>query len=605
LAAFARYSDAPLVVPHSENAYDNAQLLELLAEAWQVNVSPLYAVRAHETVDWLLRDMRVTHGDDGTFAFASAYDADSEGVEGKYYVWSEEEIAAILGPDADHFKAAYGVTAAGNWEGVTILNRSHAGATVADDSRLAAARAKLLEARRLRVPPAWDDKVLADWNGLTIAALTNAGTRFGHPAWIHAARAALAFVARHMSDPAAPDRLFHSWRAGQARHAAVLDDYANLARAALALHQATGEVAYLERAEIWTATLDHHYWDDADGGYFLTADDADDLITRPKTIADHAVPPGNGTMVEVLSRLYLLTGKTAYRQRAEAILQAFSATTPEHNARLPTLCVGAEILTAPIQITILGIPDDPAFAELLQVARETAPPTAIISAHHPEAPLPPGHPATGKGLRDGLATAYVCSGATCGLPQTDARTLREKLEPCNSSHVLPFAAAARAPDHFEDDGAIVAIEFGRAPTARKRPVDAAHRSSSYFEGRLRDFSLPSPRARRSSGLSGRPSSPFPTANPHLRRYRRPLGSAPARWAALRAQPIPIVIPAIASSVRWPPTGYSGGEGTPPKASLPGGCPRPMIGGTAGSFSLLGETLMTKAFRFHEYGGPEV
>ncbi len=352
------------------------------------------------------------------------YDRDSE-ARGKYYVWSEKN-RPILGP-CPPFQAAYGVTAAGNWEGVTILNRSHAGATVADDSRLAAARAKLLEARRLRVPPAWDDKVLADWNGLTIAALTNAGTRFGHPAWIHAARAALAFVARHMSDPAAPDRLFHSWRAGQARHAAVLDDYANLARAALALHQATGEVAYLERAEIWTATLDHHYWDDADGGYFLTADDADDLITRPKTIADHAVPPGNGTMVEVLSRLYLLTGKTAYRQRAEAILQAFSATTPEHNARLPTLCVGAEILTAPIQITILGIPDDPAFAELLQVARETAPPTAIISAHHPEAPLPPGHPATGKGLRDGLATAYVCSGATCGLPQTDARTLREKL----------------------------------------------------------------------------------------------------------------------------------------------------------------------------------
>ncbi len=426
---FARYStDARWLVPHFEKMlYDNAQLLDLLAEAWQATGSPLYAVRAHETVDWLLRDMRVDDDDDGRFAFASAYDADSEGVEGKYYVWSEAEIDAILGLDSALFKAAYGVTAPGNWEGVTILNRSHAATAIADDPRIGAARARLLAARRERVPPAWDDKVLADWNGLAIAALANAGTVFGHPAWIHAARAAFAFVGRHMADPAAPDRLLHSWRAGQARHAAVLDDYANLARAALALHQATGEGAFLTLAEAWTETLDRHYWDKAEGGYFLTADDAADLITRPKTIADHAVPPGNGTMVEVLGRLFLLTGRTAYRERAEALVKLFSAATPEHNARMPTLCIGAEILEAPVQIVVLGSATDPARAELLKAAREAAPATAAIAALDPAEPLPEGHPAAGKGLRDGRPTAYVCAGATCGLPKTDASILRQEL----------------------------------------------------------------------------------------------------------------------------------------------------------------------------------
>jgi len=425
---FARYStDADWLVPHFEKMlYDNAQLLDLLAEVWRVTQSPLYAARAHETVEWLLRDMRVTD-DDGSFAFASAYDADSEGVEGKYYVWSEDEIDAVLGDLAAPFKAAYGVTPAGNWEGVTILNRSHAGTTVADDPRLLEARARLLDARSRRVPPAWDDKVLADWNGLAIAALANAGTLFGHPAWVHAARVAFAFVVRRMTDPDSPGRLFHSWRAGQARHTAVLDDYANMARAALALHQATGETAFLAHAETWTATADRHYWDAEDDGYFLTADDAGDLITRPKTIADHAVPPGNATMVEVLARLYLLTGKDAYRSRAETLIGLFSSAAPAHDARVPTLCIGAELLEAPIHIVVIGSPGDPARDDLARAAREAAPPTAALSLASPGHPFPPGHPAAGKTQRDGRATAYVCVGPVCGLPNTDAKTLRQAL----------------------------------------------------------------------------------------------------------------------------------------------------------------------------------
>jgi len=428
---FARYStDAHWLVPHFEKMlYDNAQLLDLLTETWQTTGSPLYAARARETAAWLLSDMRVTPPEaDGTFALASAYDADSEGVEGKYYVWGEDEIDAALGGEAAAlFKAAYGVSPAGNWEGVTILNRSHAGTAVADDPRLAAARARLLEARRRRVPPAWDDKVLADWNGLAIAALADAGGRLGEAAWIDAAGAVFAFVLRHMRDPADPARLLHSWRAGQARHAAVLDDYANLARAALALHRATGEAAFLAHAETWTATLDRHYWDAEEGGYFLTADDADALITRPKTIADHAVPPGNGTMVEVLARLFLLTGNPAHRARAEALVRLFSAPTPEQNVPMPTLCVGAELLEAPLQVVVLGHPADPAAAALARAAREAAPAAACLAVLPPDAPLPDGHPARGKGLVDGRPAAYVCAGAACGPPITDDALLRREL----------------------------------------------------------------------------------------------------------------------------------------------------------------------------------
>lgn len=426
---FARYSTDPhWLVPHFEKMlYDNAQILELLAEAWQTTRSPLYAVRARQTVDWLMRDMRAFAGngpENEDFAFVSAFDADSEGVEGKYYVWSAAEIDAALGDAAAPFKTAYAVTPGGNWEGVTILNRSHAGAAPADDPGLAASRAKLLAIRAQRVPPTRDDKVLADWNGLAIAALATAGSVFDQPAWVTAAQAVFRFIEGRLT---VDGRLLHSWCAGKARHAAVLDDYANLARAALALFQATADDAFLARAENWTATLDRHYWDDGEGGYFLTADDASDLITRPKTIADHAVPPGNATMVEVLARLFLLTGKTAYRDRAEALVGLFSADTPEHNAHLPTLCAAAEILAVPRQIVVVGPPTAPATAALLRAARQAAPATACLTAVAPAADLPPGHPATGKGLCDGKATAYVCIGATCGLPLTDAGALRDQL----------------------------------------------------------------------------------------------------------------------------------------------------------------------------------
>jgi uncharacterized protein YyaL (SSP411 family) len=292
---FARYStDEVWLAPHFEKMlYDNALLVGLLTDAWQMTRSPLYAARVRETVDWALRDMR--SAPDGPFAFVSAYDADSEGEEGKYYVWTETEIENVLGNDADFFKRVYDVGRGGNWEGHTILNRTRdlALGDPAIEETLRACREKLLAVRAKRVPPQRDDKVLADWNGLMIAALAKAGAAFGEPDWIAVAEQVFAFVVDAMT---VDGRLRHAWCAGRARHPAVVDDYANMARAALQLLEVTGDDAYRARVEAWIQMADGHYWD-ADGhGYFLGADDTVDVIARSKTVHDNAVPAGNGMM---------------------------------------------------------------------------------------------------------------------------------------------------------------------------------------------------------------------------------------------------------------------------------------------------------------------
>ncbi|MFP6743250.1 MAG: thioredoxin domain-containing protein, partial [Alphaproteobacteria bacterium] len=239
---FARYAvDERWLVPHFEKMlYDNAQLLELLTQLWQETRSPLFKRRAAETADWVLRDMMAPDG-----GFASAFDADSEGVEGKFYVWTVEEIDQLLGSDAAAFKAAYDVRPDGNWEGNTILNRSHLKPMILDDNSSSAdddddlgpMRARLLEVRGGRVPPLRDDKVLADWNGLMISALAQAGAVFEHDDWITAAAEAFAFVRDRMGLD--DDRLGHAYRADKLGTAAFIDDYASMARAALTLYEVT------------------------------------------------------------------------------------------------------------------------------------------------------------------------------------------------------------------------------------------------------------------------------------------------------------------------------------------------------------------------------
>jgi len=424
---FARYAtDDIWLAPHFEKMlYDNALLIRLMTDAWLVTESPLYAARIRETIAWAFRELRAEAG--GNHAFASAYDADSEGEEGKFYVWSEAEIDAVLGEAAAPFKAVYDVTPGGNWEGKTILNRS-AGLALRDaasEASLAAARDKLLAVRADRIWPSRDDKVLADWNGLMISALAHTAGVFQEPAWLAAAQSAFQFICAEMN--AGGDRLFHSWCAGRAQHPGVIEDYANMAAAALALFETTGDNAYLARAEAWVRVADAHHWDVEHHGYFMNADDTTDLIARPKPIHDNATPPGNGTMADVLARLHHLTGKTAYRTRCEQLIAALTPEDAEKTLHQLTMFMGFEMLEAAVQIVIVGDTASSAGAELLRTTVSKAPPTRLIFRADGNDDLPGNHPAAGKGQVDGQPTAYVCVGTTCTLPITDAKALEEHL----------------------------------------------------------------------------------------------------------------------------------------------------------------------------------
>jgi uncharacterized protein YyaL (SSP411 family) len=421
---FARYStDARWLVPHFEKMlYDNAELVDLLTLVWQETNNPLYHQRVDETLEWVGREMLVAEG-----GFASSLDADSEHEEGKFYVWSEAEIDAVLGERAPLFKRFYDVTPAGNWEGKNILNRlgSPELADEPTEGELAACRGLLLRARAERVRPGWDDKVLADWNGLMIAAMANAGLVFERPAWIALARCAFEFIREHMTTP--DGRLLHSCRAGRARHPANVDDYANLCRAALVLYEATREEKFLTQAREWLITLDRYYWDETDGGYYFAAKDTEALIARAKTAADSAVPAGNGTLLGVLARLAILTGEEDYRRRAEVIVETFSGEAARNFFPLATLLNNAEMLDKPVQIVIVGKRDDDAFQSLLRAVYNTSLPSRIVLALSPDHRLPANHPAFGKGLVDGKPAAYVCEGPVCSLPVTTAESLLETL----------------------------------------------------------------------------------------------------------------------------------------------------------------------------------
>lgn len=425
---FARYStDEDWLVPHFEKMlYDNALLVDLLAELHRTRPDPLWHRRAAESIAWAMRDLRVDVPGGG-FAFASALDADSEGIEGKYYVWTDEELRSLLGAHADLFADAYDVTPGGNWEGVCVLNR-RANPTPRPDAEediLRDCLEVLLQRRASRVPPQRDDKVLSDWNGLMITALVHAGVVFDEPAWVEAAEQVFAAISRVMDTNG---RLGHTWCAGAARHPGVLDDYANMINAALTLFECTARHGYLDAAETWAQTVHRHYWDDADGGYFLSADDTGDVISRTKTIADYATPSGNSAMLSALARLQALTGNPVYGERADVMVRLFSGDNEQYLLGVPGLLNAFERLVRGTQVVIIGGKDDAATAALRHAAMAGPDPLATVATYPPEATLPEGHPAHGKSMIDGQATAYVCREQTCGAPVTKPAALRGQLQ---------------------------------------------------------------------------------------------------------------------------------------------------------------------------------
>ena len=417
---FARYSvDEEWLVPHFEKMlYDNAELIDLLTLAWQDLKAPLYRHRVEETIAWLFNEMTV-----GSGGFASSLDADSEGEEGRFYVWTEKEIDRVLGEASPLFKRAYDVTALGNWEHTTILNRSRSPDLLSpdDEALLGRARAKLLEVRAGRVRPGFDDKTLADWNGLMIAALANAALAFQRPDWLEKARAAFAYIERVQGEKGGGrgDRLLHSARDGKAQHAGLLDDYAQMTRAALALYEASGEGAYLAKARAWSKVLDAHFWDAQNAGYFLTPDDGEALIVRTRNAHDNATPSGNGTQAANLARLWYLTGEAAYRDRAEAVIGAFSGDVSRSAMAFSTLLNAAELLLAGQQIVIVGDRAASDTRALLDAVTALSLPNRVLQVIAPGEALPTSHPAHGKGQVEAKATIYVCEGTTCSLPATD------------------------------------------------------------------------------------------------------------------------------------------------------------------------------------------
>jgi uncharacterized protein YyaL (SSP411 family) len=429
----ARYStDADWLVPHFEKMlYDNAEFISLLTLVWQETRNPLYEARVRETVAWLEREMLAAADDKQNRAFAASLDADSEGEEGKFYVWSARQIDQVLGADAAFFKQNYDVTPGGNWEGLTILNRSQQPTLLdeAGERRLASCRAKLLEARAARVRPGWDDKVLADWNGLMIAALAEASAVFREPHWLDLATSAFAFIRRGMMRDG---RLFHAWRAGKLAHPATLDDHADLAMAALALHEATGEAQYLDAAREFTTLLDRHFWDPESGGYFMTADDTKDMVIRPKSAGDNAVPNGNGVMVGVLARLYRLTGEQRFEDRARKLVAAFAGEVERNFFPLATLLNANAFLHHALEVVVIGERSAADTGALIEAVLGPSLPDRLLQIVPPDTHLPETHPAFGKTRQNGpdgrpRATAYLCRNGTCGLPIVEPKALAAAL----------------------------------------------------------------------------------------------------------------------------------------------------------------------------------
>ncbi|WP_366653944.1 thioredoxin domain-containing protein [Fodinicurvata sp. EGI_FJ10296] len=422
---FSRYSvDDQWLVPHFEKMlYDNAQLLDLLLMQWLATDDPLFSHRIHETVAWLDREMTLSNG-----AFAASLDADSEGEEGRFYIWTQKQIREALDDAVEPetmalLEKTYDITPEGNWEGVTILNRRHADGLPEPsvEQALTQPMTLMFQARSKRVRPALDDKVLADWNGLTIAALARCGATMNQPDWT--ARAARAFnaVVDALGDG---DRLFHAWRDGRRHQIGMLTDYAAMIQAALALFMATGQSKYLQLAVGWADTTEERFADRDAGGYFLTADDAEALIVRTKSIHDNAEPSGNGSLLIGLARLYHLTGEQRFADRAEGIIRAFGGALQRNIFPLASYLAGIDHLYNAETVIIVGENGDPATEALGEAARNVADPRRMVVTVSDTSNLPESHPAAGKTRVQGQATAYRCQGMMCYPPVTNPADLK-------------------------------------------------------------------------------------------------------------------------------------------------------------------------------------
>ena len=439
-----RYAtDQKWLVPHFEKMlYDQALVVSVLVAARQASGNAgrtaLFDSRIRGICDYVLRDLRSSEG-----AFFSSEDADSEGQEGKYYIWTREQIVEALGEsDARLFASHYDVTDYGNWmhpgdahvprgpknvlqvvRSAEVLARLDGVDLAEIESRLARARATLLEVREMRVRPALDDKVLTGWNGLMIAALARAAAALRVPRYGEAAKQAVRFV---LSEVCSGERLLATYGKGRARITAYSTDYAFMVEGLLAVYEWSGEPEFLFEAERLTDTLVKYYWDDAGGGFFLTASDHEELLVRSKTAQDGATPSANSTMAVALQALAILLGRSDYREKSGIILETFvdsSLRTVFQQERLLSAldawCRGWE------EVALVGSPEDSRTDDFLSAIHGAYRPNKVVAwSHGPDTEVAKRIPLlVGRELVGGLPTAYVCRDYVCERPVTDAANL--------------------------------------------------------------------------------------------------------------------------------------------------------------------------------------
>jgi len=413
---FSRYSvDRAWLVPHFEKMlYDNALLARAYLHGWQALGQRRYRRVCEETLDWALREMRGPEG-----GFYSALDADSEGEEGRFYVWTEAQMREALGPEAAEAIDFYGVSEAGNFEGRNVLHRA-GGAAGPEPAGLEEARRALLEERSARARPGLDDKRLTAWNALMLAALAEAGAALGRSDYLDAARRGAEFVLGELRDERG--RLLRTYKDGEGRLNAYLEDHAFLLEALLTLYEASFEPRWYEAAEALAATTIDRFGDPQRGGFFSTSADHEELIARRKEIGDHPIPSGNSAMALGLLRLAALSGERSYERQAEGVLRLFAKAAPRQPDAFAHLLRALDFRLAPTkEVALVG--DE--LGGLAAVVRSGYRPHQVLAGGPEGGSVPPL--LADRTAIGGEPTAYVCEHFSCRAPVTESQPLAELL----------------------------------------------------------------------------------------------------------------------------------------------------------------------------------
>jgi uncharacterized protein YyaL (SSP411 family) len=410
---FARYAvDAVWLVPHFEKMlYDNALLVRLGAHLWQATKDEEVRRVTEETIDWALREMRAPEG-----GFYSSYDADSEGHEGKFYVWDASELDSILGDDAPLMREYWGVTEEGNFEGKNILSAVGDYRRVA--ARIGAAKNKLYDVRKARVWPGLDDKVLASWNGLMVRGIAEAARAFQRDDYRSAAIESGEFLFTKM---VRDGRVLRSFKNGDARIAGYLEDHAALGLAAMSLYELTFDGKWLDRARLVATECVRWFWSDDTGTFYDTASDHETLITRPRDVADNATPSGASLAVELMQRVADLFDDENARKLSTYVLETIAPAMARYPTAFGHMLGNADMaINGAVEVAIAG---ENGRAELLRTLAEEYVPSLVLAGGDPDgvALLNDRHAVDGK------ATAFVCRNYSCKLPATTVNQLAEQL----------------------------------------------------------------------------------------------------------------------------------------------------------------------------------